>query len=249
MINPNTISLYQPINQLKPVSNNIWIVDGPVVQMSIFAGISMPFPTRMTIIRLSNDDLWIHSPTPLTTNLKKEIDQLGKVKHLISPNKLHYTHIPHWAKAYPNAISWASWEVEKRAKQNHTSIKFDKKLRDTVPWQEEIKQHHVPGNFLEEVIFFHPLSKTLILTDLIENFELHKVSKWLHLPLKLAGNADPDGKMPLDLRLTFFGHKTQLNKALEQMLIWHPDRVIIAHGRWYDKNGVAELKRAFRWLN
>lgn len=243
------VSLYKPINQLKAIGDNIWIVDSSVVEMSIFAGITIPFPTRMTIIRLNNDDLWIHSPTSLTDDLKKEIDQLGKVRHLISPNKLHYTHIPIWAKTYPDAISWASWDVEKRAKRQNISIKFDKKLRDSVPWKEEIKQYHVRGNFLEEVIFFHPPSKTLILTDLIENFELHKVSKWFHLPLKLAGNAAPDGKMPLDLRLTFFGHKTQLNKALEQMLTWQPDRVIISHGRWYSENGVMELKRAFRWLN
>lgn len=37
MINSNAISLYEPINQLKTVGDNIWIVDGPVVQMSIFA--------------------------------------------------------------------------------------------------------------------------------------------------------------------------------------------------------------------
>lgn len=93
----------------------------------------------MTIIRLKNDDLWIHSPTLLTDNLKEEIDQLGQVRHLISPNKLHYIHIPYWAKVYPDAISWASWGVEKRAKQNHIPIKFKKKLEDSVPWQQEIK--------------------------------------------------------------------------------------------------------------
>jgi hypothetical protein len=31
------------------------------------------------------------------------------------------------------------------------------------------------------------------------------------------------------------------------MLEWQPERVILAHGRWYPENGVAELKRAFRW--
>jgi hypothetical protein len=32
------------------------------------------------------------------------------------------------------------------------------------------------------------------------------------------------------------------------MLAWQPERVMIAHGRWYDKDGAAELRRAFRWV-
>jgi hypothetical protein len=28
------LTLYEPINTLKPVDNDIWIVDGPIVQMA-----------------------------------------------------------------------------------------------------------------------------------------------------------------------------------------------------------------------
>ena len=28
----------------------------------------------------------------------------------------------------------------------------------------------------------------------------------------------------------------------------HPERVIIAHGRWFETEGAAELRRSFRWL-
>ena len=59
------IDLYTPINTLKPVAENIWIVDGPEITFG-----KMPFPTRMTVIRLQNGDLFIHSPTPLTETLK-----------------------------------------------------------------------------------------------------------------------------------------------------------------------------------
>jgi len=59
------IKLYEPINLLKPVGEDIWIVDGSIVQMAMY-GIRVPFPTRMTIVRLSNGELWCHSPTELT---------------------------------------------------------------------------------------------------------------------------------------------------------------------------------------
>jgi hypothetical protein len=48
------------------------------------------------------------------------------------------------------------------------------------------------------------------------------------------------------MRLTFTGHKDQLREALEAMIAWNPERVILA--RWYEKNGAQELRRAFRWL-
>jgi hypothetical protein len=60
--------------------------------------------------------------------------------------------------------------------------------------------------------------------------------------------AHPDGKMPIDLRATFAKHRKQMVEAVRTMISWAPERIVIAHGRWYESNAVAELKRAFRWL-
>ena len=64
----------------------------------------------------------------------------------------------------------------------------------------------------------------------------------------MAGAADPDGKAPMDLRLTFFGGKEAARASFERMVAWGPERVIMAHGRPYDREGTMELRRAFRWL-
>jgi hypothetical protein len=48
------------------------------------------------------------------------------------------------------------------------------------------------------------------------------------------------------MRLTF--RKAELRAAVEQMIAWEPERIVIAHGRCYDRDGAAELRRAFRWL-
>jgi hypothetical protein len=95
----DAIALYEPINLLKQVDEDIWIVDGSIVQMAMY-GAKVPFPTRMTIVRLSTGDLWCHSPTELTPELKAQIDSLGSLRHLISPNKIHYAHIGAWTSAY-----------------------------------------------------------------------------------------------------------------------------------------------------
>jgi hypothetical protein len=244
------IDLYEPIDLLKQVGEDIWIVDGSIVEMAMY-GRKIPFSTRMTIVRLSNGDLWCHSPTELTMELKTQIDSLGSPRHLISPNKIHYAHIGDWARAYPQAIAWASPGVRIRAAQQKITVNFDAELEDESPpqWAKDLDQLIFRGSrFMEEVVFFHRKSRTLIIADLIENFEHNKVSKRFHCLLKLAGSIDPDGKAPLDLRMTFWGQKKQARSCLQRILQWNPEKVILAHGRWYENNGTAELRRAFRWL-
>lgn len=250
-MNDAPIELYEPINTLKPVDDDIWIVDGPLVYMQMY-GVRLPFSTRMTVIRLGNGDLFLHSPTELVDSLKAEIDAIGRVRHLISPNKIHYTFIAQWGDAYPDAIKWASPGVRERAASQGIKVEFDRDLGDKSDpaWADEIDQVVFRGSrFMDEVEFFHKPSRTLILTDIIENFELDRVSRKYGFLLKMAGNVDPDGKTPVDLQMTFWGHKDQAREAYQRMLTWEPERIILAHGRWYPENGVAELKRAFRWLS
>ncbi|PSB15326.1 DUF4336 domain-containing protein [filamentous cyanobacterium CCP1] len=246
----NAIELYEPIHVLKPVDENIWIVDGPIVQMAMY-GMNIPFPTRMTIVRLASGELWCHSPIELTPELKAQIDSLGPVRHLISPNKIHYAHIHTWAKAYPEATAWASPGVRDRAAQQKIAVTFHANLEDEPPlqWADEIDQLIFRGSrFMDEAVFFHRSSATLILADLIENFESSKVSNKVHWLLKFAGIIAPDGKTPFDLRMTFLGRKAQARHSLQRVLQWHPQRIILSHGRCYEKDGTAELRRAFRWL-
>ncbi len=101
---------------------------------------------------------------------------------------------------------------------------------------------------MEEAVFFHRKTQTLILADLIENFEPEKVGGAFGWLVRLAGATHPDGKTPVDLRLTFLGRKDEARSSLERMLAWGPEKVIMAHGRCYERDGTEELRRAFRWL-
>lgn len=245
-----SIPVYEPLNTLKKVDTNIWIIDGERINMSV-GPLKVPFSTRMTIIRLNDGSLWCHSPIKPTASLLSEVDQLGEVRHLISPNKIHYAFIGEWKKHYPQATAWSSPGVEKRARSQKISVSFDQALGEESPsiWQSEIKQLRFKGSLVvEEVVFFHKSSQTLILTDLIENFEPKRISFFWRIVHKFARTADPDGQTPIDFRMTFMGRKKQAHQCYQQMLAWQPEKIIIAHGRWYSTNGTAELQRAFRWL-
>ncbi|MCL1989925.1 MAG: DUF4336 domain-containing protein [Defluviitaleaceae bacterium] len=242
---------YEPLNTLKKVDENIWIIDGEVIKMKVLA-LSVPFSTRMTIIKLKNGKLWCYSPIEPTQQLLKEVNQLGEVGYLISPNKLHYAYIQKWQKEYPLALTYASPGVKKRSSSKKHLIHFTHELQNHAPdeWEKEIEQLIFKGSpILEEVVFFHKGSKTLILADLIENFEGEKIkSRFWGCVHKIGRIAAPDGQTPLDYRLSFI-NKKEARKNYKQMLNWKPEKIIIAHGRWFEKNGVEELRRAFRWLD
>ncbi len=88
-----------------------------------------------------------------------------------------------------------------------------------------------------------------MLTDFIENFEPGKLgSGWMRWLTRLGGVQDPNGAMPRDMRRTFARQRPQLRAAVERMLAWEPERIVLAHGRWYERDGTAELRRAFGWL-
>jgi hypothetical protein len=128
-------------------------------------------------------------------------------------------------------------------------IRFDHDLGQDAPaaWAGEIDQMIVRGSEIHrEAVFFHQASKTLILTDLIESFEPAKLGFWFRLATRLAGNREPGG-MPRDMRATF-RDRAALRRDVERMIGWGPERVILSHGRWYASDGVAALKRAFRWV-
>lgn len=236
--------LYRPINTLKPVTDDLWIVDGPITRFGLMWA-KMPFPTRMTVIRLKHG-LFVHSPTQLDRALKEEIEEIGPVRWIIAPNRIHYSWIPDWHAAFGDAEVYLAPKVREQARER---IDFDGCRLDSdkgYPWDAELETLPVRGRYMTEVVFLHRASRTLILTDLIENFEPGKLNVPMRWLTRLGGVQDPNGSMPRDMRVTF--HKTHLTAAIEKMLAWAPVRIVLAHGRWYESNGDAELKRAFQWL-
>jgi len=237
-----TVALYEPLDTLQAVDTDLYVVDGPAIR---FKG--MPFPTRMTVARLG-PELWIHSPIPLADPLRSALARLGEVRHVVAPNTLHYWWVPDWKAAYPDARVYAPLGVSERAKRE---LVVDEVLGTEAPaaWRGAFDQVIVAGRILTEAVFFHRASRTVVLSDLIENFEPSRIAsrplRWL---LHIAGCLDPDGKAPIDMRWSFMGRRAMLRAAVDRMLAWNPERVILAHGRWYDRDGRAELERAFRWV-
>ena len=92
------------------VANKIYIDEIPLR----FFG--MQLGTRMTVIRMKDNTLFLHSPTKLTPNLKKQLDELGEVCIIVCPNKLHHLYINSYIDNYPYAKIYAGSGLEKKEK-------------------------------------------------------------------------------------------------------------------------------------
>jgi hypothetical protein len=235
---------YAPLNVLKAVAPDVWIVDGPEIGMN-WLGFTMPLSTRMTVIRLADGTLFVHSPIAPDAALMDAVAALGEVRHLIAPNSLHYWYVPDWKARFADARVFAVPGL--KAKR---PLAVDAVLGNEAPpqWRGEIEQVLIAGSLLTECDFFHRPSRTAIVTDLIENFEPWRVKSWLlRLLMRIGHVCDPDGSAPRDMRPTFRGHRAALRAAVARMLAWPAERVILAHGRWYERDGARELARAFAW--
>jgi hypothetical protein len=237
--------LYLPTHTLKPAGENIWIVDGPVIS---FYG--MPFTTRMVVVKLADDELLIHSPINLTDNLKTQLDSLGEVKYLISPNKIHYWYIQDFQKSYPEAVTFASDGVQERSKKAGKNIRWDQELKDLQSdYFEDLEIIPMSGNrFMTEYTFFHFPSKTWIVTDIIENFEAKKINPFFRIIAFLGGALSPNGGTTRDQQMLFSGNHNLLRKNIERVKELKPTQIIMAHGKVLDERVDDELERIFGWV-
>ncbi len=236
---------YPPLDTLKPVADNVWIVD------SLLPGaIGRVLPARMTVIRVA-DGLLLHSPTRYGPTLLGELEQLGPVRHLLAPNPAHWVSLPDWQAACPGATTWAAPGLRKRGPVRKSGVHLDHDLGDHAPaeWGDAITLATVPGGFgFGEVALFHRASRTLVLTDLVVNLEAPMLPAAVRPVARLLGTVAPDGMPPAYLRGVYKLNRRAAAAAVESLLALGPERVIFAHGRWFERDGTAALRRSMRWL-
>jgi hypothetical protein len=231
---------------LEAIGESIWLAEGEIVSFYGF-----PYPTRSIIVRLHGGQLWVWSPIALTAPLRAEIEALGTVAHLVSPNKLHHLYLKDWKDVYPQATLWGPSSTIKKRKD----LQFGPPLRNEAPaeWGGAIDQAWFRGSpAMDEIVFFHAPSSTAILADLSENFSdgflRRQWSWWQRLLARFDGITEGQGFAPLEWRLSFF-NRAPARAALRKMLGWQPRQVVMAHGEWQRENGSAYLERVFRWLD
>ena len=222
---------------------NVWIVDGPRVR-----DMGVLFPTRMVVVSLSDGSVWVDSPVPVPFETLKGITELGPVRYLVAATPRHVWRLDAWHTLFPEAELWASRPTPFTLKRGHLPLSGTLGDRPNPAWADDLDQLAFKGSpLIEEVLFLHRASRTLILDDLIQLHPSVKGRPLRNAFFKLEGVAAPPGGVGLEIRLSFT-QRELARRSLEKLLSWDFEKLIIAHGACIEKDAKSFVEQAFHWL-
>lgn len=220
---------------------SLYVADGPTVSFYGF-----PYPTRMAVAHLSDGNAWVWSPIALTSELARAVEAVGPVRHIVSPNKLHHLFLGEWAERWPDARLYAPPGLARMMPE----LRFDADLQDEpeAAWADDIDQVIFRGSFaMEEVAFFHRVSRTAIICDLIQRHAPENMSGLKGRLMQLDSLVGDHGSTPREWRASFL-NRSPARTARQKVLDWKPYQLLIAHGECAKTQATEVIKEALSWI-
>lgn len=199
--------------------------------------------SRMTIVRLQDGSLWVHSPIAPTADLVSGILALGPVRFVVAPNKSHYLNFLPFLEAFPHARGFiAPGLAEKRPElADFPSIAIGK-----ADWEPELRGYFMHGlPVLNETVWYHEATGTLILTDLL--FCLGPANTGVNgAAARLLGVYD---RLAMSRTMKLLAKdKVALSKSVAPLKTMPVERIVLAHDQVIETEPKEKLERALQWL-
>ena len=223
---------------IRTLAPDLWTVDQPLRFLGLELG------TRMTVIRLPGSQLLLHSPISRSQEVAQHIERLGSPAFLIAPNRFHHLYVSEWQEAYPSARLYVAPGLEqKRPDLAVTGVLGESAVP---PWSEVLEHVLVAGfPFVNEVVFFHKPSQTLIASDLAFNIDAGSPAltrlafRLMHAYGRLSSTV---------LERAMIRDRAAFRASLTRILHWPISRVIVAHGSVIEHDGHTALAHAYAWV-
>lgn len=209
--------------RLEPFAESLWTATTPIR----FAGTW--FPHVMTVVRLDDGGVLLHSPCEPSATLFEDIARIGRITHVVAPNWFHDVYLREYRRAYPNAKFWGP-----RFLRNRQPSVIDEILDETVatPWTGELPFASLRGLLsFDESVFFHVAARTLIVADLLMNATADASAPlWTRLGYRFFGL---DGTVKIFPLLQWVGYSSRpsLRRLAARICDWNPERLIVGHGK------------------
>jgi hypothetical protein len=220
--------------------DGLWLADGPCVSVAGFH-----YPTRMAVMALPDSGLMVWSPVALTAALRREVQAMGAVRHILAPNHLHHLALAEWAAAFPEAKLHAAPRLRK--KRADLTFHADLTVTPHSDWARVVDQAVFPTLITDEVVLFHRPSGTALVCDLLQQFPPDWFRGWRKVVAALDRMTGAEPQVPRKFRLATV-NRGAARVAWARIGDWPVTRVVMAHGQPVDGDGAATLRRAFGWL-
>jgi hypothetical protein len=223
------------VGALEPFADELWLARAPLRLLGVPAG------RIMAVARLGGDALWVHSPAPLDTELRRTLKELGEVRWVVAPNPLHgHVSMGEYRTAFPEARLVAAPGLPERRKD----LAFDVVLsgEPDPDWASDIDQTTLDGHrWLPEVLFFHRPSRSLISGDAFWNVDGAPLRSRLW-----AGRRRGVG--PTFAFRRGFGDKAAARASIDRVLAWDPVRLVCGHGEPLASGARETVAEAYAFL-
>jgi len=225
---------------LEAIDDDLWVVN------TDFSMGLLDFGGRMTVVRLPDGTLWLHSVVAIDDALAEALARLGEVKHLVAPNSFHHLFLDDAVKRYPDATLYAPRALVDKRGDLSVDVVLD---GDAAPdaWGGAIAMQVMEGApKIDEVVFLHRASQSLLLCDLV--FHLHDGGWLSRLMFRMMGVLGRLKQSPL-WRFVLTDDRAAAQASLAPMWAWDFERVIVAHGRIVEgADAKARLAEGMRWM-
>jgi len=218
------------------VGGRIWASERPVW----FGGVRLR--VRTSVIRLGDGTLLVHSPSPPTPGLLRQVKDLGEVSWLVVPNCFHHLGTPAAAAAFPGAKVLSP----KSAAARNPELRIDVDIHGStfqkaVPEFELVPLEGVP--FWDETLLYHRPTETLLGADVVMRADEKDHWSWRYAA-RVTGTwkrlrVPPDARKRLD-------DKEATSRSLQALQALPVRRLIIAHGDIIEEAPLAQLAEAWR---
>lgn len=198
---------------------------------------------RMTIVRLADGGLLVHSPVPLTPERRARVAALGEVVAIVAPSKFHHLSAGEWAAAWPGAVLAGCPAVVRR----RADLRWTHTLGDEPHplWAGQVEQVHFAAKTLEdEVVFFVPAARTILCADLIFHLSVHPDPLTRLVAFGLANR----GPMATWMEPFLIRDRPAARRQVDRMLAWDTEAILLAHGACVEADGRGVIERAYAWL-
>ncbi len=214
-------------------ADGIWIADGP----EVVAAAGFHYPTRMAVIA-AGGGLVLWSPVAPTDALRAQIAELGPVRWIVAPSRLHDTWLQAWRDACDGAEAWGA--------PGMAGLQVFGEAR-APDWGDGLSAALIRTAIADEVVLYHAPSGTVLFCDLLQQMPPGWYTGWRALVARLDGMTGPEPRVPRKFRLAL-RDRAQARATVEDLLDRPVQRVLMAHGTPVTTDAQAFLRRAFGWL-
>jgi hypothetical protein len=198
--------------------------------------------SRMTVVRLSDGGLFVHSPVGLDDETRRAVDALGEVRVVVAPSVFHHLHVAAWMAAYPGALFTACPGLEWK----RPDLSFHAMLGDQPHpiWARDLEQVYFSARRENEIVFYLARQRLFLCADALIHLSTHP--RWTtRLAARAMGNTAPGVSY---LEPVMIRDRRLARRQADRILAWDFDKAILSHGEPVRESAREAFRQAYAWL-